>query len=187
MSTCVFDEGMTRAPVVRFPSASDAVWVNFNLKKISVPAPLNVDLQSVEKVVRCARKLLYHQSWVRIDEQVTISTRIFEFVAEFSPPSFAQLRAVDVAIDGNLAFIRFVAFTGDAMGMNMVSKWVVHLLFRRVLHSKRMVFRGCSLAMRLLKEKFPAMQLLALSGNYCVDKKAAAINWLVLFSVVLNA
>lgn len=121
VSAHVIDEKMTRAPVVKFPSASDA----FDLKK-----------------------------WLMIPENFANVKAEFE-----STSSFAKLRRVEVAIDGNLAFVRFVASTGDAMGMNMVSK-------------------GSSLAMRLLQQNFPSMQLLALSGNYCVDKKAAAINWI---------
>ena len=29
-----------------------------------------------------------------------------------------------------------------------------------------------------LQEFFPEMQILAVSGNYCTDKKPAAINWI---------
>ncbi|KAJ1359484.1 hypothetical protein KIN20_018238 [Parelaphostrongylus tenuis] len=121
VSAHVIDEKMTRAPVVKFPKASDA----FALKK-----------------------------WLMVPKNFAIIKAEFE-----STSRFTQLQRVEVAIDGNLAFVRFVASTGDAMGMNMVSK-------------------GSSLAMQLLKQQFPSMELLALSGNYCVDKKAAAINWI---------
>lgn len=35
---------------------------------------------------------------------------------------FARLQSVKGVVAGRLLFIRFVATTGDAMGMNMVSK-----------------------------------------------------------------
>lgn len=72
---------------------------------------------------------------------------------------FARLRKLKVALAGKLVFIRFSTTTGDAMGMNMISK-------------------GCEAALRLLSEKFPDMQIISLSGNYCTDKKPAAINWI---------
>ena len=31
---------------------------------------------------------------------------------------------------------------------------------------------------KVMQERFPAMQIIALSGNYCTDKKPAAINWI---------
>lgn len=35
---------------------------------------------------------------------------------------FARLQSVKSVVAGRLLFVRFVATTGDAMGMNMVSK-----------------------------------------------------------------
>jgi len=52
-----------------------------------------------------------------------------------------------------------VSKTGDAMGMNMVSK-------------------GTEAALKRLQEIFPDMDILSLSGNYCTDKKSAALNWI---------
>ncbi len=54
--------------------------------------------------------------------------------------------------------MRFKTTTGDAMGMNMISK-------------------GVERSMEVLSARFPAMQMIAISGNYCTDKKPAAINW----------
>lgn len=41
-----------------------------------------------------------------------------------------------------------------------------------------LVFQGTEQALSRLQEKFPDLQVLALSGNYCTDKKPAAINWI---------
>lgn len=45
------------------------------------------------------------------------------------------------------------------MGMNMLSK-------------------GTQESLRLVKEHFPDMEILSLSGNFCTDKKPAAVNWI---------
>jgi len=42
-----------------------------------------------------------------------------------------------------------------------------------------MVSKGCLKAIEVLEEDFPDMDLIAISGNMCTDKKPAAINWIL--------
>lgn len=72
---------------------------------------------------------------------------------------YARLMKIHVRIAGRCLFIRFVATTGDAMGMNMLSK-------------------GTEKSLQTLQEYFPEMEILSLSGNFCTDKKPAAVNWI---------
>ncbi|WFD34683.1 hydroxymethylglutaryl-CoA reductase (NADPH) [Malassezia cuniculi] len=77
-----------------------------------------------------------------------------------STSRFARLATLRSVLAGRTLFVRFATSTGDAMGMNMISK-------------------GVEKALGVMKQDhFPEMQLLALSGNYCTDKKPAAINWI---------
>ncbi|GAN10895.1 hmg1, hmg-CoA reductase [Mucor ambiguus] len=76
-----------------------------------------------------------------------------------STSRFARVRKLKVALAGRLMYIRFSTTTGDAMGMNMISK-------------------GCEKALSKIAERYPDMQIVSLSGNYCTDKKPAAINWI---------
>ncbi|KAL0142529.1 hydroxymethylglutaryl-coenzyme A reductase-domain-containing protein [Mucor lusitanicus] len=76
-----------------------------------------------------------------------------------STSRFARVRKLKVALAGRLMYIRFSTTTGDAMGMNMISK-------------------GCEKALSKIAERYPDMQIISLSGNYCTDKKPAAINWI---------
>lgn len=78
-----------------------------------------------------------------------------------STSRFARLQHVKTAIAGTLLFIRFKTTTGDAMGMNMISKGVEHSL--------NYMIEECG---------FDDMSIIAVSGNYCIDKKPAAINWI---------
>lgn len=76
-----------------------------------------------------------------------------------STTNFGKLQSCDVTCAGRNAYLRFCCMSGDAMGMNMVSK-------------------GCLAAIAVLEEIFPDMVLVAISGNMCTDKKPAAINWI---------
>lgn len=39
--------------------------------------------------------------------------------------------------------------------------------------------QGTEQALRQLKQHYPDVEVLAVSGNYCIDKKSAAINWIL--------
>ncbi|NXJ40380.1 HMDH reductase, partial [Ciconia maguari] len=76
-----------------------------------------------------------------------------------STSRFARLQKLLISLAGRNLYIRFQSGTGDAMGMNMISK-------------------GTEKALARLNEEFPDLQVIAISGNYCTDKKPAAINWI---------
>lgn len=94
------------------------------------------------------------KSWIASDEGYGILKEAFE-----STSRFAKLQSLKTAMAGRTLFVRFATATGDAMGMNMISK-------------------GTEKALEALQKHFPDMITLALSGNYCTDKKPAAINWI---------
>ncbi|KAJ6921113.1 3-hydroxy-3-methylglutaryl-coenzyme A reductase 1-like [Populus alba x Populus x berolinensis] len=72
---------------------------------------------------------------------------------------FGRLQGIQCAMAGKNLYIRFKCSTGDAMGMNMVSKGVQNVL-------------------DFLQADFPDMEVIGISGNYCSDKKPAAVNWI---------
>ncbi|XP_047335524.1 3-hydroxy-3-methylglutaryl-coenzyme A reductase 1-like [Impatiens glandulifera] len=72
---------------------------------------------------------------------------------------FGKLQGVKCAIAGKNLYMRFSCSTGDAMGMNMVSKGVQNVL-------------------DFLMSDFPDMDIIGISGNFCSDKKPAAVNWI---------
>ena len=77
-----------------------------------------------------------------------------------STTSFGRLESCDCTVAGRNVYMRFCCMSGDAMGMNMVSK-------------------GCLKAIEVLEKEFPDLVLIAISGNMCTDKKPAAINWIL--------
>ncbi|KAF9239343.1 hydroxymethylglutaryl-coenzyme A reductase-domain-containing protein [Melanogaster broomeanus] len=94
------------------------------------------------------------KAWVDSEEGYNIMREAFE-----STSRFAKLQRLKTALAGRTLFVRFATTTGDAMGMNMISK-------------------GTEKALEVMQKYFPEMVTLALSGNYCTDKKPAAINWI---------
>ncbi|KAF8634822.1 hypothetical protein AX17_004073 [Amanita inopinata Kibby_2008] len=94
------------------------------------------------------------KAWIASEEGYAIIKTAFE-----STSRFAKLRSLKTAMAGRTLFVRFATATGDAMGMNMISK-------------------GTEKALDVMGKQFPEMVVLALSGNYCTDKKPAAINWI---------
>jgi len=93
--------------------------------------------------------------WCEQPSNFAILKQAFE-----STTSFGKLQECNPTIAGKNIYLRLVCFSGDAMGMNMVSK-------------------GSLAVIETLQKKFPSCQLIALSGNMCTDKKAAATNWLL--------
>jgi len=92
--------------------------------------------------------------WIDHEEGYDVLKEAFE-----STSRFAKLQSLKVAMAGRTLYVRFATTTGDAMGMNMISK-------------------GTEKALEVMSKYFPEMVVLALSGNYCTDKKPAALNWI---------
>ena len=78
-----------------------------------------------------------------------------------STSRFARLQSMKTALAGTYLYIRFKTTTGDAMGMNMISKGVEH-----------------ALDVMAHESGFDDMSIVSVSGNFCTDKKPAAINWI---------
>uniref|UniRef100_A0A8D0DLR1 3-hydroxy-3-methylglutaryl-coenzyme A reductase n=1 Tax=Salvator merianae TaxID=96440 RepID=A0A8D0DLR1_SALMN len=94
------------------------------------------------------------KAWLETPEGFRIVKDAFD-----STSRFARLEKLHVGLAGRNLYIRFQSRTGDAMGMNMISK-------------------GTEKALARLQEEFPDLHIVAVSGNYCTDKKPAAINWI---------
>uniref|UniRef100_A0A8C1X967 3-hydroxy-3-methylglutaryl coenzyme A reductase n=1 Tax=Cyprinus carpio TaxID=7962 RepID=A0A8C1X967_CYPCA len=94
------------------------------------------------------------KAWLESDEGFKCIKEAFDQTSRF-----ARLEKLLIGLASRNLYIRFQSRTGDAMGMNMISK-------------------GTEQALARLKEEFPELQILSVSGNYCTDKKPAAINWI---------
>ena len=94
--------------------------------------------------------------WLDSEEGQKTMKRAFD-----STSRFARLQSMKTALAGTYLYIRFKTTTGDAMGMNMISKGV-----------------ECALNVMMQESGFDDMSIISVSGNYCTDKKPAAINWI---------
>lgn len=102
-------------------------------------------------VTQCATA----KRWIDSEEGSDIMKASFN-----STSRFARLKSLKSTMAGRTLYVRFATQTGDAMGMNMISK-------------------GTERALDTMQtEYFPEMRISSLSGNYCTDKKPAAINWI---------
>ena len=94
--------------------------------------------------------------WLDSEEGQQVMKKAFN-----STSRFARLQTMKTALAGTYLYIRFKTTTGDAMGMNMISKGV-----------------ECALNVMMNEAGFDDMNIISVSGNYCTDKKPAAINWI---------
>ncbi|QKX62862.1 uncharacterized protein TRUGW13939_10027 [Talaromyces rugulosus] len=96
------------------------------------------------------------KTWLDSEEGMRTIKSAFD-----STSRFARLQILKTALAGTYLYIRFKTTTGDAMGMNMISKGVEKAL--------EVMSTECG---------FSDMSTISLSANYCTDKKPAAINWI---------
>ena len=94
--------------------------------------------------------------WLDSEDGQTTMRKAFN-----STSRFARLQSMKTALAGTYLYIRFKTTTGDAMGMNMISKGV-----------------ECALNLMMNECGFEDMSIISVSGNFCTDKKPAAINWI---------
>ncbi|KAI5304068.1 3-hydroxy-3-methylglutaryl-coenzyme A (HMG-CoA) reductase isozyme [Ascosphaera pollenicola] len=94
--------------------------------------------------------------WLDSEEGQTVMKNAFN-----STSRFARLQSMKTNLAGTNLYIRFKTTTGDAMGMNMISKGVEK-----------------ALQVMATEAGFDDMITISVSGNFCMDKKPAAINWI---------
>ncbi|KAI5293833.1 3-hydroxy-3-methylglutaryl-coenzyme A (HMG-CoA) reductase isozyme, partial [Ascosphaera acerosa] len=96
------------------------------------------------------------KAWLDSEEGQAVMKDAFN-----STSRFARLQHMKTNLAGTNLYIRFKTTTGDAMGMNMISKGVEK-----------------ALAVMANEAGFDDMETISVSGNFCMDKKPAAINWI---------
>jgi hydroxymethylglutaryl-CoA reductase (NADPH) len=90
-------------------------------------------------------------------KQINTDKQLFEALAVLSKDPFVRLEQIDPYQLGTKVFLRMTFKTGDAMGMNGVTK------------ASADITRG-------ILAKMPEWKLITISSNLCTDKKSAHIN-----------
>ncbi len=90
-------------------------------------------------------------------DRIKTDTALFETLRGYSRDPFVRLDAIDPYQLGTKVFLRLTFKTGDAMGMNGVTKASADIT-------------------RALLGMLPGWRLITISSNLCTDKKAAHIN-----------
>lgn len=106
-----------------------------------------LSFDSAAQSLQCAQ-------WIKDPYNFSILKEAFE-----STTRFGKLVNLSTHPAGRLLYVRFGAETGDAMGMNMVSK-------------------GCEATLKIILQNFPTSRVESISGNACTDKKPSAMNWI---------
>lgn len=93
-----------------------------------------------------------------LDSVNSIKTRFDEIQSVVADTSrFARLLDIHPQIVGDLLYLRLEFDTGDAAGHNMATK-------------------AADAVMEWIVANYPALEYGSISGNYCIDKKASAVN-----------
>ncbi len=84
--------------------------------------------------------------------------RVSEIAAVATSVSrYAKFKEINTEIIGSLVYIRLAIYTGDAAGHNMVTAAAEAML-------------------NWMLAEYPRLQYVSISGNFCTDKKASAVN-----------
>lgn len=89
-----------------------------------------------------------------INNNFKILANIFE-----STTKYGKLKDINLHYNGLYIHLRINALSGNAMGMNIISKGTEKILVE-------------------IKRNFPSFKIISISGNLCTDKKPSAINWI---------
>jgi len=154
------DEFFSGSYYIPFATNEAALIAGFNrsCKHVNeVRAVITKDGMTRAPLIECPDKEYADRviGWVQSKERF----QLMKVEAE-KTTSYGRLLGVEVIRDDkhtNVFYPRFRFFTGDAMGMNMVTI---------------MAEKACN----VLEEHFPKIDVVALSGNLCSDKKQTRIN-----------